>query len=167
MTQSGMGTYGRIGDILVQSVHVEAPDGTAYRPGDEARLWFTVYNDGREPDTLSAVRTPVAADIQIRWDADCDGTFQVVPDLPLRPGGRVAVPSPAGVPAFDAYHGRLIDVNREILAGSSIPVTFAFARAGTLTLEALVQPSEPPRAEPTMRCQGPSVPPTDDPVAMR
>jgi len=55
------------------------------------------------------------------------------------------------VPVFDAYRIRLVDLNREIAAGTTVPVTFRFARAGAITVAAAVQPSVP-RAEPSTRC---------------
>lgn len=164
MTQSGMGSYAQVGDILLQSVHVEAPQGTGYEPGDEARLWLTLLNDGREPDTLVSVTTPVAANAEIRWDSDCDGAFETIPTLPLRPAGLAPVQTPAGIPPFDAYHVRLVNIDRGIIAGTTIPVTFTFQRAGKVTMEAIVQPTEPPRAEPSLRCHAPSTPDNPQPL---
>ncbi|HWG98226.1 MAG TPA: hypothetical protein VNV66_02635 [Pilimelia sp.] len=76
-----------------------------------------------------------------------------MPALPLRLAGPVAGSAPAGIRPFDAYHLRLVDLNRKVRAGTSIPVTFEFDRAGQLTLDAIVQPSQPRRPEPTTRCQ--------------
>lgn len=152
-----MGTNGEVGDMLLRSVHVEAPPDPNYEPGANARLWVTFVNESREQDTLTSVTTPVATRTEIRWDADCDGEMQAVPALPLRPAGPAVVQSPAGIPPFDAYHVRLVDLTRQVIAGTSIPVTFTFERAGQITMEAHVQPSIP-RAEPTSRCFGSAAP---------
>ena len=149
--ESVMGANRQLGPILLRSVHIEAPDGHTYRAGDEARLWLTLFNEGREPDALTGVRSPAARAAQIRWDADCDGTAQVVPGLPLRQEFPRVSESPAGVPPIDAYHVTLT-LDREVLAGSSIPVTFTFERAGTITIDTIVQPPASARAQPTARC---------------
>lgn len=153
VVQSGvMGTNARVGSILVRSVHIEAPPGPRYPAGAEARLWFTIVNDGAQPDALTAITSPAAAEVRIRWDSDCDGRAQVVDRLPFAAAGPDAVVTPTGIPPFDAYSGRLVDLTREVIAGSSVEVTFEFARAGTVTTEALVQPSNATRPEPSIRC---------------
>lgn len=151
--ESVMGANRQLGPILLRSVHIEAPSGYAYRAGDEARLWLTLFNEGREPDALTGVHSPAARAAQIRWDADCDGTAQVVPSLPLRQEFPGVSESPAGAPAIDAYHV-LLTLDREVLAGSSVPVTFTFERAGSITIGTIVQPPASVRAQPTARCHG-------------
>ena len=151
--QSGvMGVNGQVGDVLLRSVHVEAPPEPAYRVGSDARVWFTVINSGRQPDALVAVTSPVAAAVEIRWDDDCDGRFDTVPALPLAPAEPAVVdPTGAAVP-FDAYHLRLRGLTRDVIAGTNVEVTFRFQRAGQVSLRAFVQPSNAPRAEPSTRC---------------
>jgi copper(I)-binding protein len=150
--ESVMGANARVGPVRLISVHVEAPRDVRYQQGDEARLWFTVFNDGRTADVLRSVSSPVAGSTRIRWDADCDGESTVVPALTLRPVQPNAAKSPPGIPPFDAYHVQLVALNRAVLAGTTIPVTFTFDRAGSVTVEALVQPSNAVRPEPSNRC---------------
>ncbi|SNY25597.1 copper chaperone PCu(A)C [Paractinoplanes atraurantiacus] len=147
-----MGTNAEIGPIELRSVHVEAPPDANYAAGADARLWLTLRNDGRDPDTLTSVSSPVAHDAEIRWDDDCDGRFDTVDRLTLEP----ANPVPAGdashaASVFDAYHVRLVGLTRDVMAGTRVPVTFAFEDAGSITVEVIVQPSVP-RAEPSLRC---------------
>jgi copper(I)-binding protein len=52
---------------------------------------------------------------------------------------------------FDAYRVRLVGLTSVIRAGTTIPVTFVFDRAGRVTVETIVQPSVP-RSEPSTRC---------------
>ncbi|PRY20204.1 hypothetical protein CLV70_12585 [Pseudosporangium ferrugineum] len=148
-----MGANAHIGSIELIGVHVDAPQHSRYQTGDEARVWFTLLNEGSSPDVLRDVRSPYAADAQIRWDDECDGQATTVPALTLQPLQPNIRESPPGVPPFDAYHGQLVNLNREILAGSTIPVTFAFDRAGTVTVDALVQPGNAARPEPSNRCR--------------
>ena len=163
--ESVMGANARVGSILLRSVHVEAPADVRYQAGDDAKLWFTVVNDGREPDVLTAVSSTEARATEIRWDSDCDGVAQAVASLPLQPTSPVPNESPAGVLPFDAYFARLLDLDRQVLAGTTIPVTFVLERAGSLTVDALVQPSNAPRAEPSARCHSSSAAPAAYPSA--
>lgn len=151
--QSGvMGGNGQVGDILLRSVHVEAPPEPQYPPGADARLWLTLINSGDRADILVDASTAAATAVEIRWDDDCDGTFDTVPGLALAPAEPAATdPSRAAVPA-DAYHLRLVGMTREVLAGTTIDVTFHFQYAGEVTMAALVQPSDAPRPEPSSRC---------------
>jgi hypothetical protein len=63
------------------------------------------------------VRTPVARRAEIHGDKGCDGTAETVPELPLRPARPAPAGTAAGAPVFDAYRIRLIDLNRQVLAG--------------------------------------------------
>lgn len=152
-----MGPNVRVGAIQLRDVHVAAPADPAYSAGADAILWLTLHNDGRTSDALVAVTTPVAKKAEIRWDDKCDGTFTTVDRLNLQPAGPVPQSSPKGVPVFDAYRIRLVDLARKVPAGTTVPVTFRFARAGAITVAAAVQPSVP-RAEPSTRCVPESAP---------
>lgn len=146
-----MGPNARIGQIQLLSVHIEAPPDSSYESGADATVWLTLRNDGREADTLTAVSSPLARSAEIRWDDDCDGQAQVVPSLPLAPGGPVPDPPSAAVPTFDAYYIQLVGLTQDVPAGTNVPVSFTFATAGTVRVDVEVQPSVP-RAEPSRRC---------------
>ncbi len=153
-----MGANAQAGAILLRSVHVEAPPTPSYQPGDDAIVWFTLLNQGRRQDTLTSLTSTAAASAEIRWDDNCDGAAQAVPALPLQPAFPGLTEASGGVPSFDAYYGRLVGLKQEVLAGTTVPVTFTFADAGQVTVEALVQPSNAPRPAPTGICQAPSTP---------
>ena len=150
--ESLMGANARVSPVLPIGVHVKALSKVRYRPGDVARLRFTVLNEASAADALRSVSSPVAGMTQIHWDEDCDGTSIDVPALILRPVQSNLNSTPPGVPPFDAYHVQLMALNREVLAGTTIPVTFTVYRAGYVTVDALVQPSSAVRPEPSKRC---------------
>ncbi|WP_369077300.1 copper chaperone PCu(A)C [Paractinoplanes hotanensis] len=155
-----MGANATVGPIELLSVHIEAPTDVRYQEGDDARLWFTVYNEGRRADVLRSVQSPYANAGEIRWDADCDGNATAVPALTFQPVEPNPAASRLGVPPFDAYHVQLVGLNRAVPAGTTIPVTFTFEDAGSVTVDAAVQPSTAVRPEPSNRChEGPSVAP--------
>ncbi|MEH1127165.1 copper chaperone PCu(A)C [Micromonospora sp. CPCC 206061] len=154
VVQAGvMGANAEVGDIRLLSVYVEAPTAPAYPAGADARVWLTLLNQGTTPDALTGVTTPAADRVEIRWDQNCDGVYQAVPQLALQPTQPPRA-STTGVPPFDAYHLRVVGFQDPVLAGSAIELTFAFQKAGTVTVEVLVQPSDAPRAEPSVRCAG-------------
>lgn len=151
--QSGvMGADAEVGDIQLRSVHIEAPAGPRYQAGDSAVVWLTVLNQGRQLDNLVDVTTPYGRQVEIRWDQACDGEAEQVDTLPLLPADPVPDPPTFGAPPFDNYHLRIVGLNREVLAGTTVPLTFSFADAGRVDLQAHVQPSTVTRPEPSTRC---------------
>lgn len=152
--QSGvMGVNGQVGPIELLSVYLEAPPRPRYLPDEDALVWLTLINSGPRTDTLVEVTSPVAEDVDIHWDQDCDGRFEPVPALPLPPKAEALGDQTRGAPPFDAYHLRLVDFTQEVLAGTNVAMTFRFERAGTVTLHPHVQPPDVPRLEPDRRCR--------------
>ncbi len=136
--QSGTtGTNAEFGEIQLRNVNLRPPDGHAFRPGDDGVVSLALFNRADQPDALVDVRTPVATDVEIFWDRDCDGAGEKVAQLPLSANGGVT--GAAGDEL--AYHLRLVDFSNEVLAGTTVPVTFEFDRAGETTLDAVVEAS--------------------------
>jgi copper(I)-binding protein len=154
--ESVMGVNAEVGDVLLRSVHIEAPSDPRYQPGDDATVWFTLFNEGPRQDTLTSLTSAAAASAEIHWDKDCDGVAQTVPALPVQSEFPGLDKASGGVPPFDSYYGRLVDFKQQVLAGTSVPVTFTFADAGQVTVQALVQPSSAPRPAPTALCAAPA-----------
>ena len=130
-----IGTNADFGEIQLRNVHLRPPDGHAFRPGDDGVVSLALFNRADRSDALVDVRTPVAADVEIYWDRDCDGAGEQVERLPL--GADDGVTGAAGDEL--AYHLRLVDFSQEVLAGTTVPVTFEFDRAGETTLDAIVE----------------------------
>jgi hypothetical protein len=119
-----------MGDVLLRNVYLEAPDGGSYIPGDDATLRLRIINKSTRDDQLRAVRA-AAEQVRIRWDRDCDGRFEAVDRLPLRPEGPV--------PYSDAYFVEFVGIDRVVRAGTTLPVTFEFQHAGVGTVDAMVE----------------------------
>jgi copper(I)-binding protein len=148
-----IGANARVDHILLRGVYVAPPaSGHGYPPGGDPLVWLTVINDGDRPDALVRVDTPYAGEVEIRWDRTCDGTAEPVDRLPLRPTNLVNATRSQTVPPFDAYHLRVVDLDWEVLAGTTIPLTFTFANAGQVTVHAIVVPNQRRVAPPTDRC---------------
>jgi copper(I)-binding protein len=153
MESGVMGTNAQVGPIRLLSVHIEAPAQYRYPTGADATVWLTVLNEGAAPDALVFTTSPYAAAAELRWDRQCDGVAEPVERLPVQPAGTdVGGPADHGAGPFDRYHVRLVDLNREVLAGTTIPVRFVFEHAGAVTVHAYVQPSTAPMPQPSTRC---------------
>ncbi len=141
------GTNAQSGDILLRGVRIAPPPDPSYQAGADPVVWLTIVNAGRQDDTLVRVSSPQAAEVEILWDGDCDGTSEVVPSLRLPAGAppdtsvQQAPSAPAGQP-LDVYSLRLVDLRGEVLAGTAVPVTFTFANAHPVTVDVPVRPHE-------------------------
>ena len=120
-------------DLSVLQVQIEYPLDGVYEEGEDARLFLGIANSGVRADTLVGVEGPFADAV--------DGN-----------GGEFAVPVPADdnvyVGADGAPSVTLTGLERPLRSSQSIPVTLTFARAGAVTVDAVVaaegQDPEPP-----------------------
>jgi copper(I)-binding protein len=128
------GATGQVGDVLLRNVYIENPTGTSYPGGSDATVRLTIINRASQPDALTAITTDVAARVVILAGTDCAGAGETLPRLDLPP--RVDLPSPPNAPGpTDAgYLLRMLDLKVGILQGTSVPITFVFRRAGSVTL---------------------------------
>ena len=96
-------------------------------------VYLTITNQG-DPDALTGVATPVAASAGLHETIDDHGVMKmrrvsslaVTSDKPvmLTPGG---------------YHIMLTGLKQALVAGTSFPLTLTFAKAGRVTVTAMVQ----------------------------
>ncbi|MEU8608888.1 copper chaperone PCu(A)C [Actinoplanes sp. NPDC048791] len=147
------------GTLRILAVHVVPPVGDEYRSGSDLRVVLTIVNVGAAPDALIGASSPDAARVEIRWDRDCDGRPDVVSRLPIASAEAAAPEKPAGVGPFDRYDLLVVAVRRDLPAGTTIPLTLTFERAGKLNTSAYVQPRSANITEPVRRCVLPASPP--------
>jgi copper(I)-binding protein len=144
------------GSLRILAVHVVAPAGDGYPSGSDLRVIFTLVNVGAAPDALVGASSPDAERVEIRWDRDCDGRPEVVPRLPIAPEEAPAPANSAGVGPFDPYDLLVVAVRHEVPAGTSVPLSLTFERAGTVSISAYVQPRSANFNEPVRRCVSPA-----------
>jgi copper(I)-binding protein len=133
--QSGtVGANSQVGDVLLRNVYVENPAGTGYPGGGDATVRLTIINQAGRPDALTAVSSDVATRVEILADTDRDGTAETLPRLDLP--ARTDLPSPPNAPGptHADYFLRMLDLKVGILQGTSVPITFVFRHAGSVTL---------------------------------
>jgi copper(I)-binding protein len=145
------GVNGQTGEVLLRAVRVVAPTGPSYPSGANAELRLTLLNEAATPDALTGATSPVAADTQLLWDHNCDGNVDRVPEIPLPPAGpdpqTTTLPTAANV--LEAYWVVLTDLNRDVLAGENVDVTFTFAQAPPVTLAVPIRPGPADTSAPT------------------
>lgn len=145
---STMGTNEEVGSVKLRNVFVEAPPEIKYQynPGDDAVVRFEMFSQADNPATLVSVRTDVAQRVEMLADPDCDGRREQVSSIAVPPEG--AANEPGGLNT--AYHLEIVGFDREVLAGTSVPLVFTFQDAGEVTVEAMVEATDdgdvpPPR----------------------
>lgn len=139
-TLSTLGTNGQIGQVYLLNVYVTPPlVGDRYLPGQEAVVRYTVFNDGDVPDRLLQVTSETAEGVRMHWDVDCDGYAEPVDWMPLPAQNEPPHVAPPGDERRGPYYLAMIDIEREVLAGTTIPLTFVFDRNGVVTIETLVR----------------------------
>jgi periplasmic copper chaperone A len=95
--------------------------------------YLTISNSGA-PDTLTGVSSPVAPQAELHKSYNENGVMkmQAVVSLPVVPGKPVTL-APGG------YHIMLVGLKHALNAGETFPVTLHFAKAGDITVMAIVE----------------------------
>jgi copper(I)-binding protein len=144
------------GSLRILAVHGVAPAGDGYPSGSDLRVILTIVDVGAAPDALVGASSPDAERVEIRWDRDCDGRLEVVPRLPIAPEEAPARANRAG--PFDPYDLLVVAVRHDVPAGTTVPLSFTFERAGKVSTSAYVQPRSANITEPVRRCVPPASP---------
>lgn len=140
------------GNLRILAVHVPAPGGDRYPRGSDLRVVLTVVNVGTTTDSLTSASVSDAERTEIRWDRDCDGTFETLDELRFAPAGRIGPAEPSAAGPFDPYDVMAFSVRHDVLAGTTIGLTLTFRHAGRIVTAAYVQPRSANIAEPVRRC---------------
>lgn len=146
------GVAADVGTIGLRDLGVSAPSAAGgYPKASTATLAMAIVNNGREPDALISVTTPAAAQVVITAPT---GTTTVAVSSGTASGAPSA--SPSGPPTgalIDLPPSQLVRVGstpgsgnlaltnlaNPLIAGQSIPVTFTFRSAGSITVKVPVK----------------------------
>lgn len=151
-----MGTDVELGPLSLLDVAVAPPDTDRHRAGENARINLTLVNRGDAEDTLTGVSSPAAAHAAIHFDRACDGTAERVGRLPITASGSVPLPPGAPRHRHGPYYLELVGLTRD-LQPTTVPITFTFEHAGTVTVAAIVRPHDPGATAPALfACIGPA-----------
>ena len=101
--------------------------------------YLTLSNLGSAPDRLLGGATPVASQVEVHEMSMDGGVMRMRPvlgGLVIPAGGTVAL-KPGG------YHIMLIGLKTPLTAGSKVPLTLNFEKAGLVKLQVPVRPAQP------------------------
>lgn len=118
---------GRIGEITIERPWARASIGTA-RP---AAAYFTVRNEGSEPDRLTAIASPAAGMAEIHAMTEENGVMRMQPAGPqeISSDGHLVL-EPGGL------HVMLMHLREPLVKGRTVSLELTFERAGTVTVDA-------------------------------
>jgi copper(I)-binding protein len=102
---------------------------------DQASLYFTVSNDGDQPDRVLAVSTDISGSAMLHQDVVQGATsnMQQVSSLDVPAHGRLVLKA-------GAYHVMLMDIKQPVQAGATVQARITFEKAGTVPLAVPVVP---------------------------
>jgi copper(I)-binding protein len=115
----------------LRNVYLVASGAGGYPQGENGRVRLWLFNRSSTADALVDVRSAAAESARISWDRDCDGVFEIVDELPIRPDGTVPYDRP--------YALELVNFTGRVWGGTTVPVTFTFRHAGEKQLDAMVE----------------------------
>jgi len=160
-------TSGAIGDLRLHDVAIHSPDGPSYQAGDAAELQLVIVNVGHVADTLTNISSPAASGYQV-FATTAEASAAVSPSASSSPSdtasgsssasgsgsasgsSSAAAPSPPTslqVPPDEALRLSittdtavlLVKLTKVLFPGTTVPITFTFAGAGSVTLTVPVQ----------------------------
>lgn len=120
-----------IGDLSIRS-----PWGRAAGAGGQGAGYLEIVNRGSVPDRLLSASSPVARALELHAHMR-DGEvmrMRQAPAIEIPAGGTVTL-GPGGL------HVMLIGLTTELRAGSTVPLTLLFERAGRLSVELQIGPA--------------------------
>ncbi|MGY1836337.1 hypothetical protein ACI79P_14660 [Blastococcus sp. SYSU DS0510] len=157
------GGFGTVGDVTIRAAKLAYPPEGIYRPGDQAELSMAIVNSGQEDDELLAVAGDFFTGVTVTGTPSATETAPAVPSETVLAAQRVEA-EPVSAPSTDAtgevripvladeavYVGMggpsvvLTGLTEAIDAAQSKDVTLTFARAGQVTVRAIVAPAPEP-----------------------
>jgi periplasmic copper chaperone A len=119
---------GQVGQLRLLDVAIASPGarGSMHIAGDSAALFLTITNDGRAEDVLTGARADLARQVVL---VNGDGPPDPHLLVPVPPGGMTVLDEVTGP------HLELSGLRETLRSGSSVPVTFEFRDAGSVTLK--------------------------------
>ena len=153
---------GKVGQIQLETVALQAPDGASYAVGASVPLTVYLVNNGRRPDSLVDISSPSFSG---GWaiTASSSSSSDTATPAPASSGASSGASSPSpsasvgpglaagfGIRNLTPQGGQseqtivLMKLTKRLFPGNSVQLTFSFAQAGQTTLTVPVQLSREP-----------------------
>ncbi|PZS02717.1 MAG: hypothetical protein DLM56_11235 [Pseudonocardiales bacterium] len=146
------GSEGQVGQMALRNVSIAYPPTGKYEPGGTARLNFALVNEASGTDRLVSVSTPVASSVTGTGGSQSGGL-----DIAVGPLSSVQTAGTGGTAAASGPIVVLHGLRQTLRSGEPVQITFRFARAGSLTLDAIVASPVQHVSQPPARTPPPSV----------
>lgn len=127
---SVQGTEATVGQVLLRNITMDSGNQVVVPAGASVALRGTIINQALTDDQLLSVSTPYAS--QVRAEGFTTILGNSATDLVGSQPGPVGPPSPTQ--PNGTMRITLAGVTQVLHAGPTFPVTFTFARAGTVTV---------------------------------
>jgi copper(I)-binding protein len=120
----------KVGDVMIYDAWMRAPIDVT----NSSAAYMTLEVVGDQADRLLAVQTPAAEKTELRtyWMEGCFAHRPQVEAIEISPGKQTVL-DPGGP------HIVLVDVQRALVAGKTIPLTLTFEKAGSVEIRVPVQ----------------------------
>lgn len=119
------------GPLTIVEPWARATVGTT-RPGG---AYLTITNNGDEADCLTGAESPVAERVELHRSSMEGGMMRMAPvDAIAVPAGGKVMFAPSG------YHLMLLGLKKPLVAGSKVPLTLVFEKAGRVVVDLAVEP---------------------------
>jgi len=122
-------------DYTLQDLHIGHPYARPTPPGARTGgAYFTIRNAGHAGDRLLRVSSHVAASAELHA-MQMDGNLmkmRALPSLDIPAGATVTL-------ASGGYHVMLVGLAHPLAAGSHVPLTLTFEKAGSIDVSAAVE----------------------------
>ncbi len=136
---SVVGSEGQVGQILLRNITMDPGSAVVVPAGATITLAGTLVNQGLGEDQLVSVTSPYASQVRSEGATTIPGN-----DATQMVGSQ---PGPVGPPSPTKPNGTvritLAGVTQVLHAGPTYPVTFTFAKAGSITLPVNLQTTSP------------------------
>jgi hypothetical protein len=131
-------------DYTLGSLRIDHPYARPTPPGARSGgAYFTIHNDGKEPDRLVAVASPVAREVEIHSMAMSGNLMK------MRPAKAVEI-APGSMVTFGpgTYHVMFLELHRPLSPGADVPLKLTFEKSGSLDVSVHVEAAPPGSAAP-------------------
>ncbi|MBI5352951.1 MAG: copper chaperone PCu(A)C [Chloroflexi bacterium] len=115
---------------IQDSIEISVPYAHAAGAGETTAVYMVIKNNGTQADRLISASCDAAMMTQT-MESSMEGDVMSMGDVPVieLPAGGTVELKPGG------YHIMLMDLMKELKAGSTIRLTLEFEKAGKMTLE--------------------------------
>jgi copper(I)-binding protein len=128
--QASAGEIIKVGNVMIHDAWMRAPIDVS----NNSAAYMTLEVVGDQADRLLAAETPAAEKAELRtyWMEGCFAHRPQVEAIEISLGKQTVL-DPGGL------HIMLVDIQRELVAGKTIPLTLTFEKAGSVEIRVPVQ----------------------------